>query len=66
MPYKMISNEHMSKEGITTHTKARVTTLTCTQDETSTRKQHNRVTTQKSAQISNTLNQMRECDVLAS
>jgi hypothetical protein len=31
--HKMISNEHMSKEGIATHTKARVTAVTHTQDE---------------------------------
>jgi hypothetical protein len=31
--HKMISNEHMSKEGIATHTKARVAALTRTQDE---------------------------------
>jgi hypothetical protein len=31
--HKMISNEHRSKEGISTHTKVRVTALTRTQDE---------------------------------
>jgi hypothetical protein len=59
---KMISNEHRSKEGIATHTKARVAALTRTQDENEHTKQHNGVTTQKSAQISNTVNQMCECE----
>jgi hypothetical protein len=62
--HKKISNEHKSKVGTTKHTKARVATLTHThKTRTSTQKQHNGVTTQKSARISITVNQMCECKV---
>ena len=63
---QMISNEHKTKGGNrNTHQSKSSGNNTHTQDKNEHTKQHNGVTTQRSARISITMNQMRVCEVSA-